>query len=388
METYAVYLWPRGSLASEIGSDTLFGAVCWALQILRLTDVGKLLGNFVPPRFAFSSLFPVYRPNGRKAGIPTPAPLRFWPRPLTGSLTPGQVNQLAEELRQRKPSDYKHRPGGAAVANVVDKDKRQLKPALYISEGLFKEIVETGLTAPDLYRRLVEKGSKGDDIGYKSGLLFRYDECARLCSRKDWPQVMRTTAVQHNQIDRVAGSSVEGLLFFEAETFFAAGAGLWCVARVDGDETRRWLEAAFRYLSDTGLGANRTAGKGHFQIEWGEPIQLPDAGEAANAFVTLSRYLPVKDEWSPEGRPLSYEIRTVWGKREQKFPRPSPGSKSPPVYKAPVRMFAPGSVFPFSGKRQEVYGSLAEVVRDENGSVWQSGLAVPVFARIAAGGEQ
>lgn len=376
MKYYAVYLKPRGAFASEIGSDTLFGAVCWALQVLGLTDVGALLQNFAPSRFAFSSTFPCYRVNGTT--------LRFYPRPMTGELLPAEVNQLAKEERQKNPSRYQSSPRGKAVAKIVKEYKRDLKTAGYVSETAFREIVEQGVTTLDLFRRLNQQN------GFKSehGLLWSTREHKQMGDEVEQP--LKTVAVQHNQIDRVIGSTGEGMLFFESETFFGAGAGLWCVAAVDGNKTRDWLQAAFRYLSDTGLGANRSVGKGHFDIMMDEEIELPSAGENANAVVALSRYLPNEGEWSAEHRPLRYELKTVWGKREQKFPRVPDGSQTPPIYKDPVRMFLPGSIFPLDAPRQQVYGSLARVVKgNENGkgAVWQSGLMIPVFARVATGGE-
>ena len=381
METYAVYLQPRSSLASDIGSDTLFGAVCWAFQVLQITDVEKMLGDFNPPRFAFSATFPVFHKNG--------AALCFYPRPMTDELLPAEVNSLAETLRQEKPSQFKDRPPSAATTEVVERYKKYLKKATYLSESLFREWVEHGLTTLDLYKRLKTRGAQPNDIRSSGGVLFRQDDLVRFFGREDPPLLSRQTAVQHNQIDRIAGSTGDGLLFFENETFFAPGAGLWCLVAVDGDETRRWLAAAFRYLSDTGLGASRSVGKGQFDIRIGEEIALPDAGASANSFVILSRYLPVDGEWAPNAEPLRYEIKTVWAKREQKFPRPLSDAKSSPVYKKPVRMFAPGSIFPIATAREPVCGRLAQVVEpDENGStpVWQSGLAVRVFAKVEAGG--
>lgn len=375
MKYHAVYFKPRGALASEIGSDTLFGAVCWALHVLGLTDVSALLRNFNPPRFAFSSTFPFYRANDLT--------VRFYPCPKTGELLPTQGIELAEEERRKNPSTYKSAPDGKAVAKIVEEYKRDLKTAHFVSEAVLREIVEQGLTTLDLFRRL----NKPNDLKSEHGLLWSARERKQIGD--DAEQPLKTAAVQHNQIDRVIGSTGEGMLFFESETFFGAGAGLWCVVAVDCDDTRAWLQAAFRYLSDTGLGANRSVGKGHFEIELGDALTLPNAGENANAIVSLSRYLPKDGEWSAEHKPLRYEIKMVWGKREQKFPRMPDGSKTPPIYKEPLRLFMPGSVFPLDAPRQEVYGKLARVVKgNENGAgaVWQSGLMIPVFARVVTKG--
>lgn len=377
MNTYAVYLWPRGSLASEIESDTLFGAVCWAIRILGQADVGALLKDFDErPRFAFSSAFPAYqRSNGENMAL-----VRFYPRPLLPGLSPDQIDALAEEERKRDPQqDLK-----AAKVKVLEKAKR-LDEKAYLSEALFAEVVRGQTDTEGLFRRFVSAGKRSQDIESVGNALITYDERRNLGVRGSMEAFIEDQDVQHNQIDRVAGATVEGLLFFERETFFRPGGGLWCVLRAEPDDVDRFIRPALRYLSDTGLGANRSTGKGHFHIEIGdEPLALPHA-EQPNAFVTLSRYLPRDHEWPPDGEPLSYRLLHLWPKREQKFARPAPGQRTPPVYKRRVRMFAPGSVFPLA-EVKPLYGRLAEVVPADGGGhvVWQSGLAIPVLARIEA----
>lgn len=379
METYAVYLWPRGSLASEVESDTLFGAVCWAIRVLGLTDVGALLEGFNDrPRFAFSSAFPVYRRgDGENATA-----VRFYPRPLLPGLTPGQIDTLAEEEQRRRS------PGGlkAAKVKVVEKAK-QLEKKVYLSEALFAEVIRGQADTESLFRRFVAQGSRPQDIESVGNALITYNERRSLQKGGALKAIIGSEAVQHNQIDRVAGATVEGLLFFEQETFFRPGAGLWCVLRANPDDVEQLIRPALRYLADTGLGANRTTGKGHFCIEIDDqPLELPHADDP-NAFITLSRYLPRNGEWSPDGEPLRYVLLNLWPKREQKFPQPAPGRRTPPVRKRRMRVFAPGSIFPLA-ERRSLYGRLAEVVpaREGGHTVWQSGLAIPVFARLVEKG--
>ncbi len=376
MNTYAVYLWPRGSLASELGSDTLFGAVCWAIRVLGLADVGELLRGFnARPRFAFSAAFPVYRLK-KDDGVTA---VRFYPRPLLSDLSPWQVDALAREHAEQRRLSLK-----AAKVQVVERAKR-LKDVVYLSEALFTEVVRGQADTESLWRRFVESGSRPQDIERVGDALISYDERRRLQRDGTLEPFIADQAVQHNQVDRVAGATAEGLLFFEEETFFRAGGGLWCVLRADAEAVEQLIRPAFRYLADTGLGANRTVGKGHFAIEI-EALALPEA-DAPNAFITLSRYLPQDGEWPPAGEPLRYKLLNLWPKREQKFAEIVPGQRTPPVRKRRVRMFVPGSIFPLA-ERRPLYGRLAEVVsaHDNGHTVWQSGLAVPVLAHIVNGG--
>lgn len=365
METYAVYLWPRGSLASDLGSDTLFGAVCWAIQVLGLADVGPLLEEWEErPAFAFSSAFPVARARAGEGE----RVIRFYPCPPLLEPTPSQI----EKWTQGKPNVR------AARVRAVEQAK-QFKEASWLSEELFARMVRGELDATGLFYALCSEGRDNRNIQQIGHFLLTSDEYRSIQQAGIPVPFIQEQAVQHNQVDRVAGATAEGLLFFEQERFFWRHTGLWCALRAEPEVVDRWIQPAFRYLSDTGLGANRTCGKGHFRIEIGEKLTLPSA-DVPNSFMVLSRYLPRPGEWEPEAQPLRYTVLNLWPKREQKFPQPVPGHRTPLVYKRRIRMFAPGSLFPLS-QVQELYGRLARVVSPESGghTVWQSGLAIPVF---------
>lgn len=366
METYGVYLWPRGSLASDLGSDTLFGAVCWAIQVLGLADVGALLEEWErEPPFAFSSAFPVCQVDVEGQG----KTVRFYPCPPLPEPTPYQIDKLIEgEPDARK-----------AKVQAMERAK-QLKKVAWLSEELFARIVCGELDAAGIFHSLWSESKSNGSIRQIGDLLLTSEE-HRFIQRAGIPiPFVQNQTVQRNQVDRVTGAAAEGLLFFEQERFFWPRAGLWCVLRARPEAVDSWIRPAFRYLSDTGLGANRTSGKGHFRIEIGEPPKLPAVG-APNSFIVLSRYLPKEGEWNPDGSPLRYTILNLWPKREQKFVQPVPGQRTPPVYKKRIRVFAPGSVFPLS-RPQELYGRLVRAVSPESGghTIWHSGLTIPVFA--------
>ncbi len=372
MNTFAVYMWPRSPLASDVGSDTLFGAACWAIRMLALTDVGQLLASFNPPRFAFSSAFPVY-----KAGSEM---VRFYPRPIWLELSPAQAAQLAAQEGTRQ--------SGKAKLELIDQAK-SLKKAAFVSEALFDEAVRGEIDAVKLVRRLKVHGAKPTDIEPADKVLVTQSERERIEKEKGTlERLVRWTAVQHNQIDRVAGATVRGLLFYSNQMYFASGTGLWCLLRAETQDAEKLIRPALRYLADTGLGGERTAGKGHFDIEMADAPLLPDAGEAANGWLTLSRYLPRQDEWRADGHPLAYSLTNLWAKREKRYSHLG-RSQSGPIYKRRVRPFEPGSVFPVT-VRKEIYGKLAVVVpppkadspADDGWTVYQSGLAIGVPVHV------
>lgn len=368
METYAVYLKPRGSLASEVHSGTLFGAVCWAIEVLSLTDLEELLEGFnSDPPFVFSSAFPCLWTGD--------SPLRFYPRPQLRGLSSEEVERLAEEQTRK---DRRLHPKKAKW-EVMEKAK-ELEKAAYVSEQLFGELVLGQTGTEGMWRRLKKTGTQPLDIEQVGAALLTTGERQRVEVRGRLLRFGEEKDVQRNQIDRVAGATVEGLLFFERQVFLREGvAGLWFLARA---HDLSLLQPAFRYLADTGIGGRRTTGKGQFDIEVGEAPALPDAGEEANAFVVLSCYLPVDGEWDRASEPLSYRLINLRGKHEAKFPVPlRPPQKTPPVYKELVRPFAEGSLIPL-GDRREVYGQIVPVGQIGDREVWQNGLTVPVFARV------
>jgi hypothetical protein len=71
----------------------------------------------------------------------------------------------------------------------------------------------------------------------------------------------------------------------------------------------------------------------------------------------------------------------VHGKHESSRPIEDPDMKSPPVYKQMVRLFQPGSIFP-SVWRKAVYGQVVQVGQLPGRTVWHSGLALGVAAKI------
>lgn len=369
MTTYAVYLRPRGALASPISSETLFGAVCWGLSLLG-QDVGALLQHFTPARFVFSSTFPAVLGEGVDR-------LRFYPRPATLEATPAVVRRAAERLAQKT-----HVPLKVAQVTVAKTLKRDLKSVTYLSEKTLARVATGTVTVEQWLNAVLD--NKATDLVRVGNLLMTGEEAAH------WPRttsrltpLSRSAPRLHNQIDRVAGATVDGMLFYENEVRFAPGAGLWAALRAEPKDIETLIRPALRYLQDTGFGANRAVGQGHFDISLEPLTSLPDGGPSANGFMTLSRYLPATSEVL-SGEPLAYKLITLRGKRESKFPQPDEGTTTPPIYKRALRVFEPGSIFPLKSRR-ETYGALAEAIPagSQAGATYQSGLALPIFMRVS-----
>lgn len=352
METYAVTLRPQGSHLGPITSQTLFGAVCWALDTLRLTDVTHLLAGFeLSPRFIFSSAFPfIEGPHGL---------VRFLPKPALPLISMSQIHHLAKGDRRR-------------IKELVSIEAKQVKKASYVSAGLFSEICAGRWDGLSLVR---EWGGRLEKVG---NAIWLERERQQIWGRASMPDSLwRQADVQRNAIDRVAGATAEGLLFHESQTFYRpAQAGLWFVARADA-EAWGWLQAAFRYLADTGLGGKRAVGKGHFDFTWQvAPDLLPYAPDA-DSFVALSPYLPRFEQDQIEATPRSYNLQVIRQKAENKFP----GSEQMQIYSGGLRLFSEGSIFTLPEKR-ESYGQIVALGQVNGRQVYYNGLTVPAFAKL------
>ncbi len=359
MKDYAIYFTPLGSLASwPLSSDTLFGAVCWGIRTLGLMDDKQLLvwlkGNRHSPPFAFSHAFPLQLENK----------LRFFPRPNSLQTSTTDIETLSVEYKTKNNTNLK-----TSKAKIIEIGKK-IKNIKYVSESVLNQIIHNNLGAIDIYRSILfDQG----EVTNNSYAILTKKEAADVPDR-----LLITEAVQHNQIDRQAGSAAEGMLYYRAETFFAPGAGLWALLRCEDEIYQEYLLPSLRYLEYTGFGLDRTSGKGHFHIDVNPLSSLP-ASKSPRAMMTLSRFLPQKGELSLKGAPLAYTLITLRPKREQKFPRSLPPDvSSTPIYKRSLRVFETGSVFPFTISK-EIYGQLVRVTPSNHEPVYQSGAAIMVF---------
>lgn len=291
----AYFLRPRSSYRSGLHSDTLWGAVCWAIRALYDEDRLKgLISSYEPGAasdespFYLSSAFPYVQSHyGGKKTLFLPRPLgqgSFYP-PLSAD----SFEQAKGELRQRKAIDQ----------------KAWLEQSVFESEYCGGAPPATVASTPELDNR----------------------------------------PMTHNTINRLTGSTLslngQGQLFHTEERRVHPGpgerdqvAGLYFLA--DGDTTL--LEAALRFLEHYGIGGDRSVGKGRFDMEQGKVSwRTPDA---ADAQMVLSLYHPTKEELDTydkavPGPTLCYKttVRQGWYGRLER-------AKPPRLY------FTEGSVFP------------------------------------------
>lgn len=221
-------------------SDTLWGAImqCWLL----LFDYNSST-FFQKPPFHLTSCFPFI--NGS----------RFFPLPI------GSLDNLMEEV-SRKPPDF--------VPTIKD-----LKKVHYISENLIlKMLTGSLLSLPDLL------GNNGRNV-YPP---FRKDKSIfSICVQR--PRV---------RLNQLTGTVGEDAFFSCTDEFLVKGSGLFFLATFETSKVREKFEAALRLLGDTGLGADRSIGKGHFTFD-SRIFSLPPTSDHSSYYL-LSLYRPSKKE--------------------------------------------------------------------------------------------
>lgn len=209
----------RGRAERVLSSDALFSAVTQAIGSLGWLDawLGVTAAAEGEPAVKLSSLFPAQEEN-----LLAPPPAHLWPAPAT-----------------------RLRSGGA----------RLIPTTLIRALALGEEWNEDQWEVDGLSGCLLRRGRRRS-----AGSPYRF--------------ALRRGAA----VDRLSQGTVA--LHETACIEFAEGAGLWCVAQFADDSARQeWaprIEAAFRLLSDTGLGGQRRQGWGRFAVERAERGVLPE----------------------------------------------------------------------------------------------------------------
>ncbi len=312
-------------------ADTFFAALCFGvLETAGEARLVEMLEAFYDePPFIVSSLFP-------RVGT-----VRFVPRPPTG------------RRRDRPDTDQ-----------VTPTDRKVLKKLRHVSWSLYQELIAD----PDLSPlEIAQPGPAGDGWHLPGEREAMGDASA---DESHWWRLARLPRVT---VDRQTGAST---LFFSGETRFAQGAGLHVLVQwFDETSWRPTFEQALSALGDSGIGGERSGGKGQF--DWHGPASmLLRAQSATETFMTISPYCPRERELA--GGILGPDAS--WGLVTRGGWVGASGARS--RRHRPVTMIEAGSVLhhPQSVIGQTL-GQLVEVTpRDFERpfSVWRYGYAFPI----------
>ena len=232
-----LHLGRRGVGLEETGiavsADTLFSAICQTWQ----TFYGKKsLTDFL-------AQYETGEPFLLTSAFPFAGDTRFFPKPLIDL----KVN--------------------------ADDDHKKLKKVRFLSENRFRQIVN------------------GETVAFDSGALINDGQLWIHDDDKCPQTVWETEKRPRVTLDRQSSTSeiwhLGGVKFHE-------GCGLWFGAKFDTNETQRQIETTLRVLGDTGIGGERSAGYGIFDLHT-RPAEIESERET-DRFVTLSPVCPQDSE--------------------------------------------------------------------------------------------
>lgn len=290
-----------GPSETYIHSDTLFSAIVSAARKFYDDDVAQ---KFLEPKaLVLSSAFPFYEDE-----FFLPKPLNFYPKNL---------------------SRYE--------------DIKRFKKLKFISLDIVMKIIS---------------GQNIDNYTFNSDYIL--NGCWRIRRNKDKDKIFDIKEIPHVIIDRV---TYRTQIFYKSEVYFHKNAGLYFLVDVRED-LKNTFETVLRFLADEGIGSDRTTGKGLFEIEKIENLNLPVNSEA-DYFYLLSLYSPSKEEFDNINQFNSfYEFTTRGGWVSNKT-----------INRKSIRMFIEGSVLNLRNKTKP-YGILHKVL-DKN--LYKEFLSYDVF---------
>lgn len=312
---HAVLLYPQSGFKPELRSDTLWGTLCWAIRSVygnqKLEDWLASYQKGQPPVLV-SSAFPFE--EEADGGISY-----FLPRPPLPPIKEG-------------------RPDFETMKLFKKEKKVQFLPLSTLQRMALGKLTDKGLVM-ELREELKEK-----------------DKLAQ-------PKVL-TESFTHNTIDRLRGGTLQvtggaGQLFHDEERFVhgtpIAGddghykkAGMFFLVQTDDIAM---LDACFRWLRHTGIGGDRSVGKGVFVHEI-VPFNW-EAPASPNAYLNLSLFQPTRAQLSAFAGQKHFFYQLEERQGDVSF-----GGYGR-VRKDPHFFFTEGSVFPNSAPHP--WGGLLEV---------------------------
>ncbi len=374
MQIHRLKLTTKSPITSFPSSDTLFGAICWGIRTIKGNhELTTLVDGFHQhsAKFILSSSFPLVDDGETR--------VFFYPKPIGKGILSSEIEEISEELLPEFGTPKKSK------VEVISAYK-EFKKANYVSASILKKILE-GLSEAELFREyLCGKDFSQDDRGFNANLLggrikifnkmmLTDDEYSLFFERYIKPQVIESTLMQKNSLDRISFSTTgEGQTFYLEQNFLGEKMHLYFLIKTNDID---YLKPALKYLEDTGIGGNRSVGQGYFRITLEENINdLPIINGNENFFITLSRYLPNKEEVYFTKSWCYYELLPYRSKVESNFE-----FKGTNIFKNKVIYLKEGSVLPIKEKK-DYYGRLAIVKQLTNSQIYQNGLAFPVFGKV------
>lgn len=287
-----IYLKPL-SLFPDLHSDTLFGAITFAISELYPEKVDEMISEFNnnQPPFLISSAFPFAYCGEEK--------IRFFPKLI---------------LNQKE--------------NNLDTDTlKKYKNIKFMEEDLFYDLIKGDISELDILNNF------NDYYSFK-GFLMKNDYGIDIDLGED--------IVSNNSINPLTN---ETKIFYSSSNRFK-NMGMFFLVEFNNPDYESLILAGIKFLKDRGFGKDISTGKGHFDYEIDENYSIYSQFEHKdnfNYFTTLSRFIPTREDLVGLDENASYEFGSKRGK-----------SSSYDVRRQ-VRFFNEGSVF-FNDDSKKYFG--------------------------------
>jgi CRISPR-associated protein Csm4 len=177
--------------------------------------------------------------------------------------------------------------------------------------------------------------------------------------------------VMHTAVNRITSSAQEGALFSYNEIAYRTKLSLSIWFKLSDISWKPELERWLKIIEGSGFGKRKSIGLGQFRIVSISEASLPEIANP-NAFITLSSYVPN----------LGDPVRGYYKYIIKRGKLGGPWALGGKVWKKPLLMLAPGSIFYSGGELQPHYGSLIPEIHQDKLEVVQYAFAFPLGIRL------
>jgi CRISPR-associated protein Csm4 len=325
MKTFKINIKLISSIITPFHSDTLWGHICWAL---RYTQGEKELLDFLEcyysgePPLVISNAFP-------KGHLPFPVL-----EPIGKSKQRELINTFWDE------SDFV-----TAVSAV-----KKLSASKYISNELFTDINKGAISSYSLLEAILANPKISPKIAAflptdcpvkyrdKKICCHHLSSAVSLSCPPEYKDILSSVAelpsvTYHAKINRLSGTAIDGGLFTTPEIFYS-NSEFETYCKIGSSFSEQKLKQCIEFINIDGFGRKKSIGKGSVKCTIDRISD--DSMFDANAFMTLSNYVPCQDD--PQKG--FYKLLTKYGKLGGHFASSSiiPGN-NPTPFKYPVVMF-------------------------------------------------
>ncbi len=363
MKTYRIILKPKSIIEKFPSSETIFGAICWGINHLYDdVDLQKILNDFknCDKKFIPSSAFPVLKSKN--------GDIYFYPRPIWKHPKIEDIENLSKDYESKQINENKTEKKDIVntsqfAKKIVLSEYKKFERVNFVTESLFRRIVN-GENTIKLYQDFLDKKIQI----LTNNFLITSEELKSLNSLN----LIVTSTSARNKIDRISFSTVPGgEIYYQNEIYIdPQNMHLYFLLMTDDIE---FFKPIFRWLEDTGIGGNRTMGRGFYDIKVDNTIELPNI-ENSNRFITLSKYLPIDNEINWDSEHNYYQLLTYQPRLDTMF------FKSGEFIKDSVIYLKEGSIL--NGKEHKsYYGDLKPSINVDDKIIYQCGLTIPIFIK-------